>query len=101
MRFIYYYTGAVNGEDSLGHYVRTLLQIGSCSPRSPSPVPGCQATFNALSTSGSSDALPSTSGQSLHATGSRLGCRRRAARRSAPTKRSPRSSPLESYLFGR
>lgn len=45
MRFIYYYAGAVNGEDALGHYVRSLLEIGACSARSPTPVPGCGATF--------------------------------------------------------
>jgi len=45
LRFIYYYTGAVNGEDALGHYLRALLEIGACSARSPTPVPGCGATF--------------------------------------------------------
>jgi phospholipid/cholesterol/gamma-HCH transport system substrate-binding protein len=100
MRFIYFYTGAVNGEDSLGHYVRTLLQIGSCSPRSPSPVPGCQATFNALSTGGSSDALRSTSGQSLHSTGS--GSVVADALRAVGSDRTLTAvKPLESYLFGR
>ena len=31
MRFIYYYAGSVNGEDSLGHYIRTLVQLGQCT----------------------------------------------------------------------
>ena len=29
MRFIYYYTGTVNGEDALGHYVRSSFEVGS------------------------------------------------------------------------
>jgi hypothetical protein len=107
MRFIYYYTGAVNGEDSLGHYVRTLLQIGSCSPRSPSPVPGCQATFNSLSNGGSdSDAVRGTSedtsataaaGRAV--TGNPIVS---AALRSVGADRALTAvRPLESYLFGR
>ncbi len=100
MRFIYYYTGAVNGENSLGHYVRTLLQIGSCSPRTPSPVPGCQSTFNALSAGGSSNALPSTPGQTLNATG--VNSVVSAALRSVGSDRALTAvRPLENYLFGR
>jgi hypothetical protein len=45
MRFIYYYTGAVNGEDALGHYVRSSFEVGSCSARSSSQVGGCGSTF--------------------------------------------------------
>ena len=37
MRFIYYYTGAVNGEDALGHYIRALVEISSCVVRSSLP----------------------------------------------------------------
>jgi ABC-type transporter Mla subunit MlaD len=45
MRFIYYYTGAVNGEDSLGHYIRALVEISACVPRSSHPLGGCGSTF--------------------------------------------------------
>ena len=38
MRFIYYYTGAVNGEDALGHYIRSSFEVGACSARSSSQV---------------------------------------------------------------
>ncbi|HEY3774351.1 MAG TPA: MlaD family protein [Solirubrobacteraceae bacterium] len=100
MRFIYYYTGAVNGEDSLGHYVRTLLQIGSCSPRSASPVPGCQATFNALSTGGSADALHATPGQTLHS-GATNSVVSDALRAVGSDRTLTAVRPLESYLFGR
>ena len=45
MRFIYYYTGAINGEDALGHYIRSSFEVGSCSARSSRPVGGCGSTF--------------------------------------------------------
>ena len=45
MRFIYYYTGAVNGEDALGHYIRALVEISTCVVRSSEQTPGCGATF--------------------------------------------------------
>jgi ABC-type transporter Mla subunit MlaD len=35
MRFIYYYTGSVNGEDALGHYIRSLVTITGTSQRVP------------------------------------------------------------------
>jgi hypothetical protein len=47
MRFIYYYAGAVNGEDALGHYVRSLVQISQCTPRTSEATPSCAATFAA------------------------------------------------------
>jgi phospholipid/cholesterol/gamma-HCH transport system substrate-binding protein len=55
MRFIYYYTGTVNGEDSLGHYIRSLVEIGACLPRTSTAVPGCGATFGATTTHAASD----------------------------------------------
>jgi ABC-type transporter Mla subunit MlaD len=45
MRFIYYYTGAINGEDALGHYIRSSFEVGACSARSSRPVGGCGSTF--------------------------------------------------------
>ncbi|WP_445150388.1 MlaD family protein [Baekduia sp. Peel2402] len=35
MRLIYFYVGAINGEDSSGHYTRTALGFNSCVDRSP------------------------------------------------------------------
>jgi ABC-type transporter Mla subunit MlaD len=37
MRFIYFYTGAVNGEDASGHYTRAGLSFGECVTRTPDP----------------------------------------------------------------
>jgi ABC-type transporter Mla subunit MlaD len=46
MRFIYYYTGTVNGEDAAGHYIRSLVALTSCT-RSSTQQGGCGATFYA------------------------------------------------------
>jgi ABC-type transporter Mla subunit MlaD len=46
MRLIYYYTGAINGKDALGHYIRASIQVGHCVDRAPEPVGGCEATFD-------------------------------------------------------
>jgi hypothetical protein len=45
MRFIYYYTGTINGEDALGHYIRGGLQVNVCSGRVSIVSPGCASTF--------------------------------------------------------
>jgi ABC-type transporter Mla subunit MlaD len=39
MRFIYYYAGSVNGEDALGHFIRSLVTITSIT-RTSSPTAG-------------------------------------------------------------
>jgi ABC-type transporter Mla subunit MlaD len=45
MRFIYYYTGALNGEDEISHYVRASLQVNVCSGRVSKVAPGCESNF--------------------------------------------------------
>jgi phospholipid/cholesterol/gamma-HCH transport system substrate-binding protein len=45
MRFIYFYTGAVNGEDASGHYTRAGLSFSACVTRAPDVTLGCPATF--------------------------------------------------------
>jgi ABC-type transporter Mla subunit MlaD len=45
MRFIYFYTGAVNGEDASGHYTRAGLSFSACVTRTPEVALGCPATF--------------------------------------------------------
>jgi ABC-type transporter Mla subunit MlaD len=45
MRFIYYYTGTVNGEDAVSHYIRASFEVGGCSARSSAQGPGCGSTF--------------------------------------------------------
>jgi ABC-type transporter Mla subunit MlaD len=59
MRFIYYYTGSINGEDELGHYIRGALQVNVCSGRVSIVSPGCASTFptSAVASSAASDQL--------------------------------------------
>ena len=45
MRFIYYYTSALNGEDELGHFMRASLQVNVCSGRVSKVAPGCESNF--------------------------------------------------------
>jgi ABC-type transporter Mla subunit MlaD len=45
MRFIYFYTGSVNGQDASGHYIRAGISVGNCATRTPEPASGCPARF--------------------------------------------------------
>ena len=45
MRFIYFYTASINGEDELGHYIRGGLQVNVCSGRVSKTAPGCESNF--------------------------------------------------------
>jgi ABC-type transporter Mla subunit MlaD len=40
-------TGATNGLDADGHYIRTEALVGSCTPYAKVPVPGCSENFGA------------------------------------------------------
>jgi phospholipid/cholesterol/gamma-HCH transport system substrate-binding protein len=55
MRFIYFYTGSVNGEDASGHYTRAGIGPNACIDRKADPVLGCGANyFNAEDAAASS-----------------------------------------------
>jgi phospholipid/cholesterol/gamma-HCH transport system substrate-binding protein len=69
MRFIYYYTGTVNGEDSIGHYIRSLLEINNCA-RTSTQAGGCGATFATTTVTGGSARASRAAGA---ATGARAG----------------------------
>jgi hypothetical protein len=57
MRFIYYYAGTVNGEDALGHYIRSQVVING-EQRTSTPNNGASATFGCTTgTSGCGQAL--------------------------------------------
>ena len=45
MRFIYYYTGAVNGEDALGHYIRSSFEVVRVLGALELGRDGCGSTF--------------------------------------------------------
>ena len=69
MRFIYYYTGSINGEDALGHYIRALVELKQCVVRSPSLTPGCGATFGTTTLGASSASVGSSANQTAAAQG--------------------------------
>jgi phospholipid/cholesterol/gamma-HCH transport system substrate-binding protein len=57
MDYTFYQVSAINGFDSIGHYLRAGLIVNSCSTYSTRPVPGCQARFpNAPFTASSASA---------------------------------------------
>jgi ABC-type transporter Mla subunit MlaD len=45
MDFLYYQAAATNGYDTLGHYLRAVFVLTSCTTYSTAPVPGCTANF--------------------------------------------------------
>ncbi|WCB94064.1 hypothetical protein DSM104299_02792 [Baekduia alba] len=63
MRFIYFYTGAVNGEDASGHYTRAGLSFGDCVTRTPDfdPASICASKFIDEATTEASAARAKTS----------------------------------------
>jgi hypothetical protein len=77
MDYLFFQMTAVNGYDSLGHYLRAALIANSCSIYSSRPLTGCTANFQSASGS-AAPALASTarrsktSGGSIPANGSVL-----------------------------
>jgi len=61
MRFIYFYTGAVNGEDASGHYTRTGISVSNCATRVPDIDSGCSAQFYTADDAAASAARAKTS----------------------------------------
>lgn len=45
-------TGATNGLDADGHYIRTFALVGGCTAYAKVPVPGCSANFGSSETAG-------------------------------------------------
>lgn len=82
MRFIYFYVGAINGEDASGHYTRAGLAFNSCATRAVSTEDngGCTADFFDDSSASSGDATAA-----------------KASAAKAPSSRT--SSSLLSYLL--
>jgi phospholipid/cholesterol/gamma-HCH transport system substrate-binding protein len=46
MRFIFFYTNAVNGEDEFGHYIRSGLNLSACVRSGVTVEGGCDASFD-------------------------------------------------------
>ncbi len=59
MDYIFYQVAAVNGFDSVGHYLRAGLMVNQCATYAVQPVAGCSANFPQPVTSSSVDATAS------------------------------------------
>jgi phospholipid/cholesterol/gamma-HCH transport system substrate-binding protein len=93
MRFIYYYTGTVNGEDALGHYIRSSFEVGACSARVPTPAPGCPSTFDKSGNTATGAATTASAANARQA-GPRRAGPRRAANGHGPATAPPSAAPL-------
>ena len=87
MDYIFYQVAAVNGFDSVGHYLRAGLMVNQCATYAIEPVAGCSANFPAASGSTSSLKANTSAVDSvgddpvLKAHGDRAGARARPAGR--------------------
>jgi hypothetical protein len=45
MDFLYFSAASTNGYDSLGHYLRAVFVLTSCTTYSTEPIPGCSSNF--------------------------------------------------------
>jgi phospholipid/cholesterol/gamma-HCH transport system substrate-binding protein len=86
MDYIFYQVAAINGFDSVGHYLRAGLIVNTCSQYTISSSPDCTANFPDTGTSGSS-----ASAASAQAT---------AVPGYADTRRSPDLRRLDASLHG-
>jgi ABC-type transporter Mla subunit MlaD len=69
MDYTFYQVSAINGFDSIGHYLRAGLIVNQCSTYSTKPVGGCSANFpNASSASASAASVAGPHDKVLQAT---------------------------------
>jgi hypothetical protein len=52
--YLFYQVAAVNGFDSVGHYLRAGMIVNQCSVYSTEPTPGCTANFSGAGASSAS-----------------------------------------------
>ncbi len=106
MALLFYGTGATNGFDANGHYVRTTALLGSCTGYFQIPVAGCSANFYSPTSADvaarSAEATASASGS----TGSRgpLATVAAIVQKALALSAAPQPSPLAGllhYLTGR
>jgi phospholipid/cholesterol/gamma-HCH transport system substrate-binding protein len=60
--YIFFQGAAINGFDSVGHYLRAALIVNTCTGYTATPVPGCGSTFNQDSTSTRAHAASTSTG---------------------------------------
>jgi ABC-type transporter Mla subunit MlaD len=87
MDYLFYQVAAINGFDSIGHYLRAGLLVNSCTQYAISPSPGCTAEFQQQATATGAAASAATAGAS-------------GAKGYQDTRRSPSLRRLDAYLRG-
>jgi ABC-type transporter Mla subunit MlaD len=70
MSLLFYGTGATNGYNADGHYVRVAPVVGSCTAYARTAVAGCSANFSGTSASSASSSSTSSSSTSSSSTSS-------------------------------
>jgi ABC-type transporter Mla subunit MlaD len=83
MDFLYFSAASTNGYDSLGHYLRAVFVLTSCTTYSTAPTPGCSSNFE------QPDATAAAAARAAKASSSKIdegsgSVANEAARRSAP-----------------
>ncbi len=70
--YAFYQVAAINGYDSIGHYLRARLIINTCSTYYSAPVDGCSSRFASSSSAGASAASAAGSDPVLRRTAAAL-----------------------------
>jgi phospholipid/cholesterol/gamma-HCH transport system substrate-binding protein len=97
MRFIYYYTGTVNGEDAVSHYIRSSFEVGGCSARSSIKGAGCGSTF-ATTTVGAAARAAARRASAARASGARTSAASAGARATAAPKPALSGQPADATM---
>jgi ABC-type transporter Mla subunit MlaD len=96
--YLFYQVAAINGFDSLGHYLRAGLIVNQCSVYAVNPTPGCSAKFPGATATAASAGADGPRDPVLQATAEALaralgGQRAQAAAKQEPADRSRAAAP--------
>jgi phospholipid/cholesterol/gamma-HCH transport system substrate-binding protein len=103
MDYIFYQVAAINGFDSIGHYLRAGLIVNQCASYTSEPVAGCSAKFEGGANAGASTAAatPAAATPAEPPAAAVDVAERAAATRAQPAPvTSQRQDALLDYLFG-
>jgi phospholipid/cholesterol/gamma-HCH transport system substrate-binding protein len=67
MDYIFFQVAAINGFDSVGHYLRAALLVNLCSSYATSPTSGCAANFQKQASTASANAATASQSQKQQA----------------------------------
>jgi ABC-type transporter Mla subunit MlaD len=93
MDYLFFQVAAINGFDSIGHYLRAGLLVNACTQYAVTASPDCTANFQQQATGSGAAASAATTGAASAATGTAEPVARRASTEDA-------AGPLLDYLMG-